>query len=219
VLTAISGSSRRLSAATPGAAQVSFSPNGKVLVVSEIDTNVIDTYTVGGDGRATGPLVQNSAGGGPFGFAFDTAGQLIVSEVTNSSASSYTVSAAGVLSVVTPALDDFGKAACWALNTNNANFAQQYSYVTNTGSNSITGFAIATDGGISLLNSDGVTFQLPDSSYPLDMAISSDSNYLYVVEGKSYGGLAGFQIHADGSLTQLQDILGLPMSEYGIVGY
>ena len=59
---------------------------------------------------------------------------------------------------------------------------------------------------------------LPANSFPLDMAISKDSNYLYVLEGIAYGGLAGFQIHSDGSLTQLQDILGIPLSAYGIIG-
>jgi len=216
---AIAGSSRNLSTAAPNPAQVQFSPNGKLLVVAEIDTDKLDTYTVDlTTGLATGPNVQNSAGGGPFGFAFDNKAHLIVSEVDMSSASSYSVSASGTLTPITSALIDFGQAACWVVNTNNSTFPQQYSYITNTGDFTISGFKIAANGSITLLNSDGRTFVLPSNSFPLDMAISKDSNYLYVLEGIAYGGLAGFQIHSDGSLTQLQDILGIPLSAYGIIG-
>lgn len=217
-MTPIANSTRNLSTALPKPAQVGFNATGKILVVTEISTNKIDTFTVASNGLATGPRVQASAGGGPFGFAFDNAGHLIVSEVTNSSTSSYSVAATGRLTPVTKALVDFGKAACWVANTNNPNFPQQYSYVTNTGSSTISGYAIATDGSISLLNADGKTFVLPTMSEPLDMAMTPDSNYLYVLQGKTYGGLASFQINTDGSLTQLQGLLGLPSSAYGIIG-
>jgi len=217
-LTPIANSTRSLSTALPKPAQVGFNSTGKVLIVTEISTNKIDTFTVAANGLATGPKVQTSAGGGPFGFAFDNAGHLIVSEVTNSSTSSYSVAASGKLTPITRALVDFGKAACWVANTNNANFPQQYSYVTNTGSSTISGYAIATDGSISLVDADGKTFVLPTMSEPLDMAISADSNYLYVLQGKTYGGLASFRINTDGSLTQLQGLLGLPPSAYGITG-
>jgi len=86
------------------------------------------------------------------------------------------------------------------------------------GDGTISGFSIAANGSIALLDADGKTFVLPSNSFPLDMAISKDSIYLYVLEGISYGGLAGLQIHSDGSLTQLQDILGIPLSAYGIIG-
>src|SRR5215472_8843907 len=161
-LRAIAGSSRPLSTAAPNPAQVQFSPNGMLLVVTEIDTDKLDTYTDDSTtGLATGPDVQDSAGPGPFGFAFDNKGHLIVSEVELSSASSYTVSSSGTLTVVTGALDDFGVAACWVINTNNRSFPQQYSYITNTGDGTVSGFSIAVDGSIALLNADGKTLVLP----------------------------------------------------------
>ena len=219
VLRAIPGSSRALSAAAPNPAQVQFSPNGKLLVVSEINTNKLDTYTVDRTtGLVTGPNIQDSAGPGPFGFAFDNKGHLIVSEVTLSSASSYTVSSSGTLTVVTGALVDFGAAACWVVNTNNRSFPQQYSYVSNTGDGTVSGFTIAADGSIALLNADGKTLVLPSNSFPLDMVLSRDSNFLYVLEGISYGGLASAGVNADGSLMQFDDILGIPLSAYGITG-
>lgn len=82
----------------------------------------------------------------------------------------------------------------------------------------MSGFAIAGDGSISLLNSDGKTAVLPAGSLPLDMAISRDSKYLYVLEGK-LPGVAGFQIQSDGSLVQIQDLRGTPVTSYGMTGY
>jgi 6-phosphogluconolactonase len=217
VMTPVAGSARRLSASDPNGAQVGFSPNGKLLVVAEISSNKIDTYTVGSDGTATGPKVQNSAGPGPFGFAFDNAGHLIISEVTMSSASSYSLSPFGVLTTITGNLVDFGKAACWTAVTNNPGFPSQYAYITNTGSASISGFSIGSNGSLMLLNPDGITFQLPHGADPLDMAVSADSNYLYALEG-TFGGIVGFRIQADGSLVQVTNPLGTPTSSYGIAG-
>ncbi len=101
-LSMIDGSTRPLSGAMVGPAEVQFSPDGRLLVVTEKMTNKIDTYTVGHDGAATGPMVQDSAGTTPFGFAFDGRGRLVVSEafgaVPNASAvSSYTTSHDGNL--------------------------------------------------------------------------------------------------------------------------
>ena len=75
----IPGSSKPLSAAATGPAQVEFDPSGETLVVTEKATNKIDLYRIEGD-LAQGPLVRNSNGMTPFGFAFSRRGTLIVSE-------------------------------------------------------------------------------------------------------------------------------------------
>jgi len=187
-----------------------------LLVVTELRANKIDTFTLDARGRGTGPLVQNSNGPGPFGFAFDNAGHLIVSEATNSAVSSYSVDSGGVLTLITGSLLDFGKAACWIANTNNPAFPNQYSYTTNTNNDTISGFNILSDGSLSLLNADGRTFVLPQGADPLDELIA-DNQYLYVVEGR-FGGIVGFQIQPDGSLVQVTSVTGLPASQYGIAG-
>ncbi len=51
-LSQLSNSTRPLSAAVTHPAQIGFSPDGKVLIVTERVLNNIDTYTVGTDGRA-----------------------------------------------------------------------------------------------------------------------------------------------------------------------
>ncbi len=215
---AIANSARKLSTALPTPTQIGFNAAGTLLVVTEKATNKIDTYTVSlTTGLATGPTVQNSNGPGPFGFAFDNMGHLIVSEVMNSAASSYSVSSSGTLTVITGSLIDFGKAACWTVNTNNKKYPTQYSYITNTADATISGFSIAANGAISLLNADGRTFVLPTGGDPLDEALSSDSSYLYALEG-SFGGIVGFQIQTDGSLVQVTNPLGTPISSYGMAG-
>lgn len=216
-LVAIANSTRPLSAALPEPAEVGFTPDGTTLIVSEKVTNVIDTYAVGADGVATGPTVQAAAGHGPFGFAFDNAGHLVVAEITLSSASSYTVSG-GLLHVVTARRKDLGKGACWVTNTKDPTLPQQYSYISNTASDSLSGFAIASNGAISLLNADGRTAVLPNGAFPIDLTLSSDNKYLYVLE-KKLPGIAGFQIQSDGSLVQIQDLRGTPLTSYGMTGY
>jgi 6-phosphogluconolactonase len=105
-LAPLPGSTRPLtggSAADP--AQVAFDPSGRLLVVTEKMTNLIDTYLVGRDGRPTGPRSSPSHGMTPFGFGFDQRGTLVVSEAfgglpDQGAVSSYEVSRTGALRVV-----------------------------------------------------------------------------------------------------------------------
>src|SRR4051812_418175 len=79
-LTAIPGSTRPLSGTGVGPAQISFSPAGDTLVVTEKGTNLIDAYQVGDNGVAGAPTFLSSPGQTPFGFAFTPNGKAIVSE-------------------------------------------------------------------------------------------------------------------------------------------
>lgn len=213
----ISNSSRKLSGPGVLGGQISFSPDGTLLLVAEHMSNKLDTFTVGSDGRATGPLVQPSAGIAPLGFAFDNAGHVVVSEVRFSTISSYAVSSAGVMTLITSTLKDFGVAACWTANTNNPNFPAQYSYITNTRADTVSGLRIGTDGSITLLNADGITATLPSGAFPLDDVVSADSNYLYVL-AEHLPGLIGFKIQSDGSLVQVTTVTGIPTSSFGLAG-
>ncbi len=68
-LRAIPNSTASLSGANVGPAEISFDSSGRVLVVTEKNTNDIDTYSVA-NGIPTGPTVHASSGMTPFGFAF-----------------------------------------------------------------------------------------------------------------------------------------------------
>src|SRR2546429_6032913 len=97
-LRAIAGSTRSLSGSAVGPAQVAFSPDGRSLIVTEKNTNLIDVYSVGRNGIASGPASVASAGATPFGFAFGPRGDVFVSEASGS-ASSYDLGRRGGLRV------------------------------------------------------------------------------------------------------------------------
>ncbi|KFA87972.1 lactonase family protein [Archangium violaceum] len=204
-LTPLPDSIRPLSgAAVTAPAQVSFSPDGSLLVVTEKATNLIDTYTVDVNGRAHGPIVQSSEGPTPFGFAFDKRGRLFVSEaaagVPNGSAlSSYHVDGAGRLSLQDQQ-PSRQTAACWVVVTRNG----RYAYTSNTGSASITGYRIFKSGNLSLLDSDGVTASAPEGSVLIDMSLSDDSRYLYVLD--SQGAVRAYRVGDGGGLSGLGSV-------------
>jgi 6-phosphogluconolactonase len=214
-LTPLAGSARPItggSAADP--AQVEFTPDGKLLVVTGKMTNVIDTYKVDRSGQPSGPRPNRSHGVTPFGFAFDHRGNLVVSEAfggapNQSAMSSYTVSRDGVLSVVSGSVRDFQTAACWVVITDNG----RYAYTSNTGSSSISSYRLRANGTLTLLESVAATTD-PGSS-PIDMALSDGSRYLYVLNGVT-GTIDGYRVEQDGSLSPVANAGGLPPNAQGI---
>jgi hypothetical protein len=200
-LSPIAGSTRPLSAASVSAPEISFDPSGNVLVVTEKATNLIDTYTIRRDGRAQGPVSHASAGQTPFGFAFDTRGDLVVSDAFGGAAnagalSSYEVSEDGSLATISGPIADNQSAPCWVVTTANGRFA----YTSNTGSGTISSYAIGHNGSVTLLAADAGS--TGSGSAPIDVALSRDSRYLYALGSGSHA-IAGFRVESDGSLTPL----------------
>lgn len=207
-LTAIPGSTMPLNSASTNAAQVEFSRNGNLLVVTEHGGGFIDTFTVDVNGGAGGHLAQRSVGTGPFGFAFRNASQLYVSEAGGGTASGYTVGSQGTLQTISGAVQTQQRTACWLVITPDGKVA----YVANTVSGSISTFGIGVDGSLSLLDSVSATTQ----GGPLDMAITSDGRYLNVLT--TSGNIEVFRIDAaTGGLAQAQVLTGLPAGSNGLV--
>src|SRR5688500_18388410 len=103
---------------SPMPAQISFDPEGEILVVTEKGTNLIVTYRVR-RGIAGPPLTNPSAGETPFGFAFDPREHLIVSEAFGgapdaSAMSSYNLNERKV-NVISPSVGTTQTAACWVV--------------------------------------------------------------------------------------------------------
>ncbi len=206
-LAPLAGSTRPLSGSGVGPAQVSFSPTGAWLVVTEKTTNRLDIYAVGSDGLVSGVNTAASAGGTPFGFAFGHRDELFVSEAAGS-ASSYIVGTAG-LTVASGAVLTHQGAPCWAVVTENG----RYGYTANAQGGSISGFAIASDGSINLIDGDGRTAVVGGGN--IDLAVSGNSRYLYELNGNR--SISGFRIEADGHLTTVGNVAGLPASTVGLV--
>src|SRR5262245_5738020 len=204
-LTPLPGSTRTLSAGMTGPAQVEFSPDGSLLVVTEKDTNMIDVFPVNSHGLPGARMSIASNGPTPFGFSFGLRDQLFVSEAfggaPNASAiSSYTANANGTLSLISGSVPTTETAACWVIVTRNGRFA----YTTNTGSGSISGYSINHNGQLTLLDADGRTAVTGAGSAPIDLALSLD-NVLYSLDSGDHK-ISAFQVHADGSLEPLGSV-------------
>ena len=213
-LAMLAGSTRPLSGTGVMPAEIGFDPSGRWLVVTEKGTNLIDTYAVAGNGYASAPVVNPSAGMTPFGFAFNQKGVLIVSEafggaVNASAVSSYTLGGDGRLDVVSASVPTTETAACWVAVTNNGKFA----YAANTGSASVTGFDV-NKANLTILDADGRTGST--GTTPIDVAMSRNSQFLYALTAGSHA-ISAFGVRQnDGSLSTTQGAGGLPVGTVGL---
>jgi 6-phosphogluconolactonase (cycloisomerase 2 family) len=211
-LTEIPGSSRPLSADATAPAQVSFTDQGRTLVVTEKATNTITIYPVD---RQSGLLGTHryidSEGATPFGFAFDAQGRLFVSEAFGGAAGASALSsyAPGSFETISPAVGSGESAACWVLLTKDGGLA----FVTNTASGTVSTYAIADDGSVSLLHA--VAASTGGGSGPIDMALSRDGRFVYVLASGN-GTVRPYAINDDGTLSGLGPIPGLPSSAFGL---
>jgi 6-phosphogluconolactonase (cycloisomerase 2 family) len=191
---------RSLSAGSAGGAQVQFSRDGRFLAVVARTSNSFDVFAVNPDGSLGAPVRSPSAGPAPFGFDFTPRGQLVVSDPGPRSASSYDVSADGALRPVTTLVGAFQAAPCWVVVTRDGRFA----YTANAGGGSVSGFAVAADGSLTLITPGGVTGDVGQGSTPLDMGLSRDNRFLYVLEGAT-GTIAAFVVGREGTLEAMAD--------------
>jgi 6-phosphogluconolactonase len=202
-LTPIAGSTQPLiggGGADP--AQVSFNADGTVLVVTEKAGNRLDTYVVDVNGVAGPPTANASAGMTPFGFAF-VRGHLVVSEAFGgtpgaSAASSYDVSTGGVLSVVSASVPNGQTANCWVVS------AGSLAITSNTASDTLSSYRVSDAGTLTLLN--GVAANTGAGSAPVDMAVSNNKHFLYVLENGSHV-VSAYRIGNPGHHTESADRL------------
>jgi 6-phosphogluconolactonase len=174
-----------------GAAQVSVSPGGDALVVSERLSNRLETLPLDDAGRPGAPTITASSGAVPFGFAFGHRGDLVVSEAGASTVSSYRLGSGG-LDLITASLPVGFGAACWVAISPNGKLAY-----TGNASGSISGFAIGAEGELTPL---GTT---PTPS-PRDLAFSRNGRYLYAVSPT--GRVTGYRVATDGALEQVTSV-------------
>jgi 6-phosphogluconolactonase len=204
----VSGSTQPLSGKLNSSPeQIGFSADGKVLVVTEKAAGVIDTYTVSRGGVASPSAIVPSNGGGPYGFVFTSQGYLLLTEAGTGSVSSYAVSDSGSLRTLSGAIPDFGLAPCWIAVTRDGTHA----YTSNAHGGTISGYDVSATGTLSLFSSVAAKTSIPT----LDLAFSSNDQYLYVLNG---GQITSFQVYPDGSIYQVSTTAagGLPASTTGL---
>jgi 6-phosphogluconolactonase (cycloisomerase 2 family) len=197
----IPGSDRPLGAAALVPRQIQFTNNGQVLVVDEGASATIDTFVVSGNGAAGPVTTTPSTGGGPFGFDFDRAGHLLISDAAlatgRSGATSYDVANNGTVTANGPAVPIDQAAACWLA------AAGHFAYTANAGAGSIGAYTVAPDGTLAVLGTTLV--ENNPASHPLDEGVSVNQDYLYVLaDGLSQ--IVGYQVGDNGSLTQVTTV-------------
>ena len=215
-LAALSGSTRALSAPSVGPAQISFSPSGGALLVTEKMTNNVVEFRMGANGSPSSAMIHASAGQTPFGFAVTQRGQVVVSEAFGgaddaSAVSSYQLDRSSGLATVAASVPSTESAACWLVLAKNDRFA----YVSNTKSGTISAYSIDNGGRIALIGADGVAADTGTGSKPIDMAVSKNDRFLYVLEGGT-ASLGVIRVESNGSLTVLPDVTGLPATAVGL---
>ena len=212
-LVPLAGSTRPLSAAGSDPAQVSFTPDGDSLVVTEKATSRILTWDVGKDDLPFAGQVHESDGVTPFGFDFTRDGTFVVTNaeegvVGAATASSYTLE--GGFRTISGAVRDLRSEVCWTVISKD----QRYAYVTNFGDGTISSYTIARDGSIALLESIAATTTFGELSIR-DAGRTKDGRYLYAIDITSRM-VHGWTIEDDGGLTSLGAFPGLPGTVAGI---
>jgi hypothetical protein len=192
----------------PGGSQpgdVLFNGTGSKLAGTRVASSMIDSFTVGRDGRLTAaPGSPFPAQGlGPFGSEFrpTSPDQLFVSNAHNTAVDSGTVSAfrdsaTGVLSSIgSSPFADQQMAPCWVEITHNGRFL----FTVNTASGTISRYSITSGGALTLLGSTPVRASVGVGA--VDARLSPGGRYLYVDESK-IGAVGAFAVHG-GNLTEL----------------
>jgi 6-phosphogluconolactonase len=214
-LMTLADSTRPLSSADADPAQISFTPGGGALIATERGTNSISSYVIDQRGYAQGPTTIKSSGQTPYGFALTKDGSLIVSEAFGgatgaAAASSYAMSGAAELTLVSGTVGDTRSEVCWVALTNDDRFA----YVTNFGDGTVSCYEITGDGGLKL--HDSVAGSTGQSEKGLrDEAMSGDGRYLYAIDADAQK-LFGWAVGQGGHLTPTGAFGGLPDTVAGL---
>jgi 6-phosphogluconolactonase len=217
-LTPLAGSIQPLSSpiAVPG--DIEFSPDGRLILVTEKTTAntlspaiAIDAFAVDQHGVA-GPATRDASYGiRPFSLAFNGNDQVLVAESFDAAAERSAVSSYRVggtrLTLNSGSVGNHQTDTCWILVTKDG----RYAYTANFGSGTISSYQIAGDGKLTLLQ--GAAATLPTGSQPVDLAQTDDSGYLYLLLRGS-GAVAQFKIGPAGTLLPIGTDTGdLPVAD------
>jgi len=214
-LVELEDSARPLSADDADPAQVSFSVDGRSVVVTERGTDSISAYAIDEHGRASGPTTIKASGKTPYGFDFTPDGAMIVTEafggaIGAASASSYSLREPGRLAPVSGSVADTRSEVCWAAVTNDGRFA----YVTNFGDGTISSYEIRDDGGLELRDAVAGSTTLGEKGIR-DEAMTSDGRYLYAIDADARK-LFGWTVGSDGALAAIGAFEGVPETVAGL---
>jgi 6-phosphogluconolactonase len=210
----VEGSDQRLDASHADPAQVAFSPDGLMVVITERATNSIVTYEVAPDGTFGASSAVDSEGPTPYGFAFTSGGTLVVTEAFGAekgaaAASSYAIEDGSVVAR-TSSVGNGRSEICWAVVTPDDRFA----FTTNFADGAVSRYAITSDGSLSL---EDATAGISVDGKPglRDEALSSDGRFLYATDADG-GRIYGWAVEAEGALEPVGSWGDLPATVAGL---
>lgn len=195
--------------------QVLFDRDGRKLVGTRIVTSLIDSFTVGHNGRLTAApgspydaqAFSPPQGWGQLGAEFSPThpNELFVTDAHTAGGggafpglvSSFTVARDGTLTPLGAPVANDGGAACWIELSRDGRFA----FVVNTGSKTVSSYSIGAGGSLTFLDSVGGV-----GAGAEDARLSPDGSTLWVV-GSGTDTVTGFAVHG-GTLTPLASIAG-----------
>ena len=197
-----------------GAAQISFSPNGNYLYVTEKATNMISRFMVNSNGMAGLATSIPSVGQTPFGFEFARNNYMIVSNAAGgapaaSSLTSYAGINNGNLNAVNGAVPSNQAAACWVATTKFG----RYAFVTNTASDNISSYYIGHTGRLHLIHPAIVS-----GDGPLDMVVTKNNFNAYTLCGGDHT-IQEYSRTLLGGLSLIGSVTKLPPSAVGMATY
>jgi 6-phosphogluconolactonase (cycloisomerase 2 family) len=205
--------SRRSLAADADPAQVGFSPDGGVLLVTQRGTNTIVSFNVDAAGNLGATQEIPSSGPTPYGFAFAGPSTLVVTEafgakVGAAAASSYRLGAG--LEPASRSIGNGRSEICWAVSSLDG----RYVFTTNFADGAVSRYQVATDGSIVL--DDAVAATAHDGRTGLrDEDLSSDGRFLYAIDADAQH-IFGWHVEADGKLVPVGSWAGLPATVAGL---
>ena len=190
---------RPLSGAGTNPAQISFTPNGRAMLVTEKATNTLTSYSVQRNGRLSNPLFTGSAGATPFGFDFFR-GAVVVSEANmgeagQGSVSVYRLSNNGRIRLLDGTNELNETATCWI----SANRRTGNIFATNTNSNTISSLRLERRRSLVITNGGDVT---PAEFTVHDAGQNRLGTFLYVLTIGS-DQVISYRIGDNGSLEQI----------------
>jgi len=241
-LTPIPGSERDLSGEQiSGCAQVSFTPDGERLVVTERlaqpdalnqqtsdnerldDEGVIITFAVNADGSLDNQQIIDATGQGPFGFTFAKNGNLFTTEQFDGPAgpgrgatTSYVPGTASdqPLLRAAPSIRNGGTDTCWVVVTDDQTLGFTTSFFAD---GRLSSYAIDDIGITRLIRrvATGEDAQNDDVDMGAsDLALSRDSAYLYQLNSVN-GTINAWRNNGDGSLELIEQKTPFPQVEFG----
>ncbi|MBC7934477.1 MAG: beta-propeller fold lactonase family protein [Rhizobacter sp.] len=211
-MTAIAGSSKPLSSTMVDAPQISFTPDGDWVVVTEKATNKISTFKVKNNGSIQNGIFTNSVGATPFGFAFGRGNHMIVSNAVGGaagqgSATSYITGNNGVPHAINGAKANYQSAPCWVAVTKYG----RYAFITNTASNNVSSYYVAPWGALYLVDGNAANSGMG----PLDIVVAENNFYVYTLNGGSHS-ISIYNRTLFGGLHSLGSESGLPAGTTGL---